>query len=74
MRLPERQFPAMWEVGRWARERLPCGGWDEWLRNLRACIPTAPPGLLERRLIQFLDWVVEAARDLWQPDFLRVRP
>ena len=53
-----------------ARERLRCGEWDAWLRDLRACLPRAPPGLLERRLIQFLDWGVEAARDLRQPDSL----
>ena len=70
VRLPERQFPAMSEVGRWARERLRCSEWDAWLRNLRACLPRSPPGLLERCLIQFLDWGVEAARDLRQPDFL----
>ena len=46
------------------------GEWDVWLRNLRTCLPGAPPGLLERRLIRFLDWGVEAARDLRQPDFL----
>ena len=53
VRLPERQFPAVLEVGRWARERLRCGEWDVWLRNLRACLPRALPGVLERRLIQF---------------------
>ena len=67
MRLPERQFPAVSEVGPWARERLRCSEWDAWLRNLRACLPRPPP---ERHLIQFLDWGVEAARDLRQPDFL----
>ena len=56
LRLPERQFPAGSEVGRWARERLRCGEWDVWARNLHACLPRAPPGLLERRLSQFLDW------------------
>ena len=70
VRLPERQFPAGSDAGRWARERRRCGGWDVWLRNLHACLPRAPPGLLERRLIRFLDWGVEAARDLQQPDFL----
>ena len=70
MRLPERQFPPVLEVGRWAPERVRCGEWDVWLRNVRACLLRAPPGLLERRLIQFLDWVMEAARDLRQPDFL----
>ena len=70
MRLPERQFPAVLEVGRWARERLRCGEWDAWLRNLHACLPRGPPGLVERRLTQFLDQGVEAARDLRQPDFL----
>ena len=70
MRLPERQLPAESAVGRWARERLRCGEWDAWLHDLRACLPRAPPGLLERRLIQFLDGRVEAARDLRQPDFL----
>ena len=34
-----------------------------------ACLPSAPLGLLERRLIQFLDWGSEAARDLRQLDF-----
>ena len=48
VRLPERQFPAESAVGRWARERLQCGEWDAWLRDLRACLPRAPPGLLER--------------------------
>ena len=57
-------------MGRWARERLQCGEWDAWLRDLRACLPRAPPGLLERRLIQFLELGVEAARDLQQPDVL----
>ena len=47
-----------------------CGEWDAWLRNLRACLPRAPPGLLERRLIHFVDSVVEVAGDLRQPDFL----
>ena len=42
------------------------------LRNVHACLPRAPPRLLERHLIQFLDWGVEAARDLRQPDFLPV--
>ena len=70
MRLPERQFPAESEVGRRAQERLQCSEWDAWLRDLRACLPRAPPGLLERHLIQFLDWGLEAARDLRQPDFL----
>ena len=64
VRLPERQFLAESEVGWWAQERLQCGEWDAWLRGLRACLPRVPPGLLERRLIQFLDWGVEAARDL----------
>ena len=44
--------------------------WDAWLRNLCACLPRAPPGLLERRLIQFLDRGSEAAGDLRKPDFL----
>ena len=70
MRVPERQFPAESAVGRWARERLQCGEWDTWLCDLRACLPRAPPGLLERRLGLFLDWGWEAARDLRQPDFL----
>ena len=70
MRLPERQFPAASEVGRWARERLRCGAWDAWLRNRRACLPRAPLGLSERRLIQIREWGVEAAKDLRQPDFL----
>ena len=51
VRLPERQLPAVSEVRRCARERLRCGEWDAWLHHLRACLPTAPPGLLERRLI-----------------------
>ena len=68
--LPERQFPAESAVGQWAWERLQCGEWDAWLRDVRACLPKAPPGLLERHLIQFLDWGPEAARDLRQPDFL----
>ena len=54
------------------RERLRTGEWDAWLCSLRACLPRAPPGLLERRLLQFLEWGREAARDLRQPDFLRV--
>ena len=70
VRLPERQFPAGLEVGPLGRERLRCGEWDVWLRNPHACLPSAPPGLLERRLIQFLDWGVQVARDLWQLDFL----
>ena len=72
MRLPERQFPAASELGQWVRERLQTGEWDAWLCSLRACLPRAPPGLLERRLLQFLEWGSEAARDLRQPDFLRV--
>ena len=64
MRLPKRQFPAKSAVGWWAWERLQCGEWDAWLRDLRACLPRAPPGLLERRFIQFMDLGVEAARDL----------
>ena len=72
VQLPERQFPAVSEVGRWAQERLWCGECDVWLRNLRACLPRALPGVLERRLIQFPEWGVEAARDLRQPDFLRL--
>ena len=32
-----------------------CGEWDMWLRDLRACLPRAPPGPLERCLIRFLD-------------------
>ena len=70
VRLPDRQFPAESAVDRWAPERLQCGEWDAWLRDLRACLPRAPPCLLERRLSQFVDWGVEAARDLRQPDFL----
>ena len=70
MRLLERQFLAGSEVGQWARERLRRGEWDVWLRNLRAYLPRAPPGSLDRRLIQYLDWGMEAARDLWQRDFL----
>ena len=54
------------------RERLRTGEWDAWLCSLRACLPRAPPGLLERRLLQFLEWGSEAARDLRQPEFLRV--
>ena len=42
-------------------------GWET-----RVCLPRAPPGLLERRLIQFLEWGVEAAKDLRQPDFLPI--
>ena len=72
MRLPERRFPAASELGQWVRERLQTGEWDAWLCSLRACLPRAPPGLLERRLLQFLEWGREAARDLRQPDFLRV--
>ena len=49
VRLPERQLPAKSAMGRRARERLRCGEWDAWLRDLRACLPMAPPGLLERR-------------------------
>ena len=64
VQLPERQFPAVSEVGPWARERLRCGESGAWLRNLRACLPRAPPGLLEWRRIQFLDWGVEVATDL----------
>ena len=70
MRLPERQFPAGWRwIGGFG---CACGAviGDEFLRNLRVCLPRAPPGLLERRLIQFVEWGVEAARDLRQPDFL----
>ena len=67
VRLPARQSPAGSEVGRWARERLRCGDWDLWLRNQHACLPRAPPGLLERCLIQFLEREVEVARDLRQP-------
>ena len=70
VRLPERRLSAESELGGWAPERLHCGEWDAWLRDLRACLPRAPPGLLERRLIRFLDGGMEAARDLWQPDFL----
>ena len=51
----ERQFPTVSEMGRLARERLRCGEWDAWLRNLHAFLPKARPSLLERRLIQFLD-------------------
>ena len=50
VRLPERQFPAASEVGRWARERLQCGEWDAWLHNLRACLPRAPPGFVGEAL------------------------
>ena len=57
-------------AGRWAGERLQCGEWDAWLRDLSACLPGAPPGLFERRLLQFFDRGVEVARDLRQPDFL----
>ena len=46
VRLPERQFPAASEVGRWARERPRCGEWDAWLRDLRACLPRALAGLV----------------------------
>ena len=70
--LPKRQFLAGSEVGRWVRERLQCRAWDEWLGNLRVCLPRATPGLLERRLIQFLEWGMEAARDLRQLDFLPI--
>ena len=55
VRLPERQFPAESEVGWWAREHLQCDEWDAWLRDLRACLPRALPGLLAGRLIQFRD-------------------
>ena len=72
MRLPERLFPAASELGQWVRERLRTGEWDDWLCSLRACLPRAPPGLLERRLLQLLEWGREAARDLRQQDFLRV--
>ena len=72
MRLPERRFPAASELGQWVRERLRTGEWDDWLCSLRACLPRAPPGLLERPLLQFLEWGREAARDLRQQDFLRV--
>ena len=72
VRLPERRFPAASELGQWVRERLRTGEWDDWLCSLRACLPRAPPGLLERRLLQFLEWGREAARDLRQQDFLRV--
>ena len=62
-------------VGRWVdvcsgAPAVRCGEWDAWLPNLCACLPRALPGLLERRLILFLDSGVEAARDLRQPDFL----
>ena len=72
MRLPEREFPAASELGQWVRERLRTGEWDDWLCSLRACLPRAPPGLLERRLLQFLEWGRVAARNLRQQDFLRV--
>ena len=65
-----RQLAAVSEVDLWARGPLRCGEWDVWLRNMPACLPRAPPGLLERRLIQSLDWGLKAARDLRQPDFL----
>ena len=35
-------FPLASEVGPWARERLHCGEWDAWARNL----PIGPPSLL----------------------------
>ena len=70
VRLPERQFPAESAVGPWARERLQCGQGDAWLRDLRACLPRALLGLLERRLIKFLDSGVQAARDPRQRDFV----
>ena len=57
VRLPERRFPAASELGQWVRERLRTGEWDGWLCSLRACLPRAPPGLLERRLLQFLEWL-----------------
>ena len=72
VRLPDRRFPAASGLGQWVRERLRTGEWDDWLCSLRACLPRAPPGLLERRLLQFLEWGREAARDLRQQDFLRV--
>ena len=43
VRLPERQLPAVSEVGLWARECLRCGEWDVWFRNVRACFPRVPP-------------------------------
>ena len=55
VRLPEWQFHAESAVGRWARERLRCGTWDAWVRDLRTCLPTVPPDSLGRHLIQFLD-------------------
>ena len=70
VRLPEQEFPDGSEVSRWVRERLGCADSHTWLRSLHACLPRAPPGLLEWRLIQFLDCEVEVARDLHQPDFL----
>ena len=36
------------------------------------CLPGAQPGLLERRLLRFLEWGREAARDLREPDFLHI--
>ena len=41
-----------------------------WMSSVCAC--RAPSGLLERRLLQFLEWGHEATRDLRQLEFLRL--
>ena len=72
MQLPERRFPVESELGRWVREHLRFGEWDNWLDILRVCLPRAPLGLLERRLLPFLERELEASRGLRQLDFLHL--
>ena len=75
VQLPEPQLPAASEVET-RREgvrglRSTCGA----VSGMRGCVICVHACLqprrvcLYRRLIQFLDWGVEAARDMQQPDF-----
>ena len=54
------------------RECLRSGARDRWLDVLRVCLPGARLRLLERRLLHFVEWGREAARDLRQLDFLHL--
>ena len=54
--LPEWQFPASSTPGRWIREHLRSGDWDSWILRPGHCMPNVPRGLVERRLLKFMEW------------------
>ena len=71
--LPEQRFPANSIAGSSVRGHFWLGEWDSGLSHLVCCVPGAQRNRLEPRLMQFMEWHAEAARDLRVPNFWDIR-